>query len=131
MKTHMTYAELEELPVTFDLAVAAKALGLKASAARDLVERDEFPVRVVWVGSRCLVTRADLLRALGEEMPPASVDLLTATKAIGMGRTTAYDLAKRGQFPVRLLRVGNKYRVRHTDLIRYLGAADEQGPGAA
>lgn len=51
-----------------------------------------------------------------------------AAEILGMGRSTAYDLAKRGEFPVRLLRIGNKYRVSRADLLRYLG---ETPPEAA
>lgn len=55
---------------------------------------------------------------------PVSVDLVTAGRAVGMGRTLAYDLAKRGQFPVRVLKLGNAYRVPRADLLRYLGEID-------
>ena len=52
---------------------------------------------------------------------PVSVDLVTAGRALGMGRTTAHEQARRGQFPVRVLRVGVRYRVTRADLLRYLG----------
>ena len=35
---------------------------------------------------------------------PVTVDLLTAARAFGLGRTAAYTLAKRGQFPCRVIR---------------------------
>jgi hypothetical protein len=35
---------------------------------------------------------------------PPSVDLLTAAAVLGLGRTKAYELARRGEFPVRILR---------------------------
>ena len=35
-----------------------------------------------------------------------SVDLMTAALALGMGRTKAYDLARRDQFPCRVIRIG-------------------------
>ena len=66
------------------------------------------------------MTRAELLAL------PVSVDLLTAARAIGMGRTLAYDLARHDSFPVRVLRLGNSYRVPRADLLRYLGESDEQ-----
>jgi predicted DNA-binding transcriptional regulator AlpA len=52
---------------------------------------------------------------------PVTIDLVAAGRALGLGRTLAYDLAKRGEFPVRLLRLGIKYRVARADLLRYLG----------
>ena len=51
---------------------------------------------------------------------PVSFDLVTAARAIGMGRTIAYGAAKRGQFPMRVLRVGNRYRVTKADLLAFL-----------
>lgn len=75
------------------------------------------------------MTRDELLRL------PVSFDLVTAGRAIGMGRTTAHELARRGQFPVRVLRVGVRYRVTRADLLRYLGEEPENdrdvGPPAA
>lgn len=51
---------------------------------------------------------------------PAAVGLATAGRALGIGRTLAYDLARRGEFPVPLLRLGNAYRVRRADLLAVL-----------
>lgn len=42
---------------------------------------------------------------------PTVVDLATAARALGMGRTTAYTLARTDRFPCKLLRVGASYRV--------------------
>jgi predicted DNA-binding transcriptional regulator AlpA len=52
---------------------------------------------------------------------PAAVDLVTAGSALGLSRTTSYDLAKRGEFPVPLLRLGAQYRARRSDLLNLLG----------
>ncbi|MDT0382410.1 helix-turn-helix domain-containing protein [Streptomyces sp. DSM 42041] len=52
---------------------------------------------------------------------PAAVDVVTAGRALGISRTTAYDLAKRGEFPVPLLRLGVQYRARRVDLLELLG----------
>ncbi|WP_406321928.1 helix-turn-helix domain-containing protein [Streptomyces sp. NBC_01637] len=52
---------------------------------------------------------------------PAAIDLATAARALSLGRTTAYDLARRGEFPVPLLRIGAQYRARRTDLLDLLG----------
>jgi hypothetical protein len=55
---------------------------------------------------------------------PAMVDLMTAARALRIGRTKAYDLARLGEFPCRIIRIGDLYRVPTTDLLRLLGAAD-------
>lgn len=55
---------------------------------------------------------------------PVSFPLETANRALHLGRTTGYDLAKRGEYPVRVLRLGNAYRVTRADLLRYLGVED-------
>ncbi|MFE7130362.1 hypothetical protein ACFVIM_05850 [Streptomyces sp. NPDC057638] len=61
---------------------------------------------------------------------PVSVSLETANRALSLGRTTGYELARRGEYPVRLLRLGNAYRVARADLLRYLGVdADRRGSG--
>jgi hypothetical protein len=52
---------------------------------------------------------------------PAAVDLVSAGRALGLGRTKAYELARRGALPVRVLRLGNAYRVPRADLLAALG----------
>jgi hypothetical protein len=52
---------------------------------------------------------------------PAMVDLLTAARALGLGRTKAYELARRGEFPCPVLRVGDTYRVPTIALLELLG----------
>jgi predicted DNA-binding transcriptional regulator AlpA len=52
---------------------------------------------------------------------PTVVDLMTAARALGIGRTTAYQLAKAGQFPVRIIRVGSNYHVPTAELMKTLG----------
>ena len=61
------------------------------------------------------VTRAELLAL------PVTVDIPTAARALGLGRSTAYELARRGKFPCRILRAGSSYRVPTADLLRILG----------
>ena len=63
---------------------------------------------------------------------PAVIDLRTAARAFGLGRTRAYELAARGAFPCRVLRVGGTYRVPTAGLLAALGlpsppAADDGG----
>lgn len=64
------------------------------------------------------MSRGELLRL------PVSVDIVAAGRACGVGRTLAYDMARRGVFPVRVLKLGNRYRVARADLLRYLGEDD-------
>ena len=55
----------------------------------------------------------------------ASVDLMTAALALGLGRTKAYDLARRDQFPCRVIRIGETYRVPTAGLLELLGVTEE------
>ncbi|MEU1194959.1 helix-turn-helix domain-containing protein [Streptomyces sp. NPDC005813] len=73
------------------------------------------------------LTRSELLAL------PAAVDVETAARAFGIGRTTAYALAKADEFPCRVLRAGKAYRVITQDLLRVLGIAPENsdGPGSS
>lgn len=52
---------------------------------------------------------------------PAAVDLETANRALGLGRSKGYELAKRGQYPCRVLRLGSSYRVVTAELQALLG----------
>ncbi|MFI0354214.1 helix-turn-helix domain-containing protein [Actinomadura sp. 9N407] len=52
---------------------------------------------------------------------PVTVDLVTAGRAFGIGRTTAYQLARTGRFPCPVMQVGRSYRVRTADLLTSLG----------
>lgn len=58
------------------------------------------------------------VRALG-----MTTDLETAASVLGIGRTLAYDLARTGDFPVRLLRLGRRVLVPVASLLEYLGEA--------
>ena len=60
---------------------------------------------------------------------PVTVDIGTASRALGLGRSTGYVLARRGEFPCRVLRVGGSYRVPTAELFRVLGIPPQQrGP---
>ncbi|MEU8513255.1 hypothetical protein AB0C76_16930 [Kitasatospora sp. NPDC048722] len=69
--------------------------------------------------------RAELLRL------PAAIDLDTANRAIGLGRSKGYELARLGAYPCRVLRLGKKYRVITADLLRLLGIDGALGKGSA
>jgi hypothetical protein len=62
---------------------------------------------------------------------PAAVDLATAARALGIGRSTAQELAKTGQFPVRVLRLGNAYKIASADLLTLLGLSPTEGTAQA
>lgn len=42
---------------------------------------------------------------------PVVVDLLTAAAALGIGRTTAYEMVRTGRWPTPVLRLGSRIRV--------------------
>lgn len=57
------------------------------------------------------------------------IDLDTSNRALMIGRSTGYGLAKQGEYPVKVLRLGNAYRVVTADLLRVLGLAYPQAGG--
>ncbi|MFD7236991.1 integrase [Streptomyces sp. NPDC056544] len=60
---------------------------------------------------------------------PVAVTLDTANRALLLGRTTGYTLARCGKYPVPLLRHGRQYRVARAHLHRHLGVAAEAPSG--
>jgi hypothetical protein len=58
-----------------------------------------------------------------------ATDVETAGSVLGIGRTTAYALARAGVFPVPVLRVGRRYVVAVEGLLAALGA-DGRGSAA-
>lgn len=65
----------------------------------------------------------DELRAL-----PVTVDLVTAGRAHGLGRTISYELMRRGDFPCPVHRRGRYYRVFKADLVTSLGLGMDGKP---
>lgn len=59
------------------------------------------------------------VRALG-----TTTDIVTAGAVLGIGRSTAYQLARDGRFPVPVTRVGRRFVVGVPHLLRVIGAAD-------
>ena len=57
---------------------------------------------------------------------PVSVPLVQAGRAFGLGRSAAFDLYHRGEFPVGVLRVGKRLLVPRAQILRALGI--EGGP---
>lgn len=63
---------------------------------------------------------------------PVVVDVPTAGRALGMGSTLAYELAKAGQFPCPVLRLGARlYKVPRAGLLEALGIPDMREAGAS
>ena len=59
---------------------------------------------------------ADEVRAL-----PAVVDLSTAAKVLGLGRSAAYELVRTGGWPTPVLRLGRLIKVPSAPLVELLG----------
>ncbi len=51
-----------------------------------------------------------------------TTDVATAGAILGIGRSKAYELAKSGEFPVTILRVGRRYLVPTSAILALLGA---------
>jgi hypothetical protein len=62
---------------------------------------------------------------------PAVTDLVTAGRALGLGRTRAYELARAGQFPCPVIRAGRGWRVPTAGLLAVLGLPVPGLPGRA
>ncbi|WP_372407555.1 helix-turn-helix transcriptional regulator [Streptomyces luteireticuli] len=81
-----------------------------------------------------MVSPTTLSRAELRALPPV-IDLETAGRALGLKRSTTYVLAKRGELPVRALRLGRAYRVVSAELLEILGVTPdsdtEPAPGVA
>ena len=50
----------------------------------------------------------------------ATLSLAEAAKVLGVHRSTAWELYKRGEFPVPVLQIGNRLRVTKHHLSRFL-----------
>ena len=55
----------------------------------------------------------------------ATVSLVDAAQLLGIHRSTAWDLHRRGQFPVPVLRIGHGLRVAKVQLERFLLEGEE------
>lgn len=51
---------------------------------------------------------------------PTVVDITTAARTLGLSRTYAYQLAKRNEFPCKVIRIGTCYRVPTAALLTLL-----------
>ena len=55
-----------------------------------------------------------------QETWPATVPIPVAATAFGLSRSHAYELVTRGEFPARVIRVGQRYRVVTASVLRVL-----------
>jgi hypothetical protein len=51
-----------------------------------------------------------------------SVDLMSAALVLGIGRTKAYEMARRQAFPCKVIRIGESYCIPTPGLLNLLGA---------
>jgi hypothetical protein len=57
--------QVRALPASTDLETAGRCFGLGRTTSYQLARSDEFPTRVLRLGSQWRVTRADIMVALG------------------------------------------------------------------
>jgi hypothetical protein len=57
---------------------------------------------------------------------PPVVDLDTARRPLLIGRSKAYQLAASGDFPVKVLKIGTRYRVITSDVWALLGLTPDK-----
>jgi len=68
-------------------------------------------------GPTTTVWTPEAIRQLG-----MTTDVATAGAILGIGRSKAYELAKCGEFPVTVLRIGRRYLVPTSAILALLGA---------
>ncbi|MGH8792124.1 MAG: DNA-binding protein [Stackebrandtia sp.] len=73
------------------------------------------------ISHRSRVWTLERVAALG-----TTTDVETAGQILGIGRTLSYQLAKNDEFPVRVLRVGQMYKVPVPALLAALGTEPEE-----
>lgn len=56
---------------------------------------------------------------------PTTTTIETAARALGLGRTRAYQLARENRFPCKVIRIGTTYRVVTEDLRCLLAKHDD------
>lgn len=60
-------------------------------------------------------------------LPPV-VDLPTAAKVLGLGRSAAYELVREGEWPTPILRLGRLIRVPTAPLLELIGIPSRPRP---
>lgn len=59
------------------------------------------------------------------DLTPRTVSLPEAGRILGIGTSKSYDLARRGEFPVRVLMLGRQRRISISQLEAYLDGTDQ------
>ncbi|MEV0386867.1 MULTISPECIES: helix-turn-helix transcriptional regulator [Nonomuraea] len=62
-----------------------------------------------------------------QQAAPEVISLLAAGRLLGLSRSTIYRLAKAGEFPCRVLRIGGRYAVPVRGLRALLDHPDQDG----
>lgn len=73
------------------------------------------------------MSRDELLELARAEL---TVDIETAGRAYGIGRAKAYQLAMEGTFPIQVLKIVGRYRVRTAALVADLLLQSEDEPSS-
>ena len=60
---------------------------------------------------------------------PPILNVPTAAKVLGIGRSLAYDLVRRGEWPTTVLHVGKLIKIPTEPLVRLLGATNTPADG--
>lgn len=55
-----------------------------------------------------------------QQLEKGTYSLIEAAQRLGIGEATAYDLKDRGEFPVRILKIGGRFKVLVAELERFL-----------
>ncbi len=61
---------------------------------------------------------------------PPIVDVPTAARVLGIGRSLAYDLVRRDEWPTKVLRIGRLIKIPSAPLLALLGERDAPVAGA-
>jgi hypothetical protein len=67
-------------------------------------------------------------RTPDEELPP-TLDVVTAGRLLGIGRTLAYRLVRTGKWPTRVIRLGDSIRIPTQPVLALLEDAGEDHGG--
>jgi hypothetical protein len=57
---------------------------------------------------------------------PVAISLDDANRALSIGRSNGYAMARTGDYPLPVLRLGRAYRCKRSDLLTYLGITDPE-----
>ena len=63
-----------------------------------------------------------------DELPPV-LDVPTAAKLLGIGRSLAYDLVRRGEWPSTVIHVGKLIKIPREPLLRLIESSSDEVEG--